>query len=153
MNVATAIEAEVNVSRALRVRATKSREWNKNRKLGVQSPSAIAKGAAGSGVIRRHNYDGVVDDYCVVQGAKVDEWVYTATHLRRFLEEMPGNGVGWCDGSVLCLFGSGSGGGGGGDSSSGGVFLACFGDSGGRCSGGRCSGRPPLPSASTSLLP
>ena len=42
--------------------------------------------------------------------------------------------------SVLCLFGSGSGGGGdGGSSSSGGVFLACFGGS-----GGRCSGRPTL---------
>ena len=92
MNIAQAIEAEVNVSRALRVRARERRQFNSN-----------VKGAISEIDDNGHmlNDQTTIDDSLEndetdlsSEGIAVDRWVYTATHLQRFLDEISQKGGG-----------------------------------------------------------
>lgn len=85
MLIAQAMETEVNVSRALRVRARERKEMNANDKTTTEMSSdedAMINQTATSDRI-----DDEEVDY-LSKGISIDSWVYTATHLQRFLDEI-----------------------------------------------------------------
>lgn len=89
MNIAQAVEAEVNVSRALRVRARERREFNSN----LKAASEIDDN--GHMLNDQTTIDASVEDETTdlsSEGIAVDRWVYTATHLQRFLDEISQKG-------------------------------------------------------------
>ena len=96
--IANALETEVNVSRALRVRAI---EKSKRSKMMSGVGGAVDDDDDG-GFTGENDDPGVVEDspqgkFDVGVNSKwenvaVDEWVYTATHLQRFLDELSGSG-------------------------------------------------------------
>lgn len=90
MNIAQAMESEVNVSRALRVRARERREFNSNLNA---SRSEIDDN--GHMLNEQNTIDSSLEDEEVdlsSEGIVVDRWVYTATHLQRFLDEISQKG-------------------------------------------------------------
>ena len=92
MNIAQAVEAEVNVSRALRVRARERRQFNSNLK---GETSEIDDN--GHMLNDQTTIDGSLEDEetdLSSEGIVVDRWVYTATHLQRFLDEISKKGGG-----------------------------------------------------------
>lgn len=90
MNIAQAMESEVNVSRALRVRAREKRGFNSNVNA---SRSEIDDN--GHMLDEQTTIDSSLEDEEVdlsSEGIVVDRWVYTATHLQRFLDEISQKG-------------------------------------------------------------
>eukprot|EP00577_Skeletonema_sp_RCC1716_P004615 CAMPEP_0113419448 /NCGR_PEP_ID=MMETSP0013_2-20120614/26785_1 /TAXON_ID=2843 ORGANISM="Skeletonema costatum, Strain 1716" /NCGR_SAMPLE_ID=MMETSP0013_2 /ASSEMBLY_ACC=CAM_ASM_000158 /LENGTH=1175 /DNA_ID=CAMNT_0000306831 /DNA_START=111 /DNA_END=3638 /DNA_ORIENTATION=+ /assembly_acc=CAM_ASM_000158 len=90
MNIAQAMEAEVNVSRALRVRARERRAFNSDIKA---TTSEIDDN--GHMLNDQSTIDGSLENEEVdlsSEGIAVDRWVYTATHLQRFLDEISRKG-------------------------------------------------------------
>lgn len=86
MIIAQAMETEVNVSRALRVRARERKEMNANDKTTTEMSSGedamMNNQTATNGRIEDEE-----GDY-LSKGISIDSWVYTATHLQRFLDEI-----------------------------------------------------------------
>ena len=86
LNIAQAMEAEVNVSRALRVRARERREFNTTNKM-VTGEMEMTEDIIND----QTSIDGYLENEEVdhsSEGIGVDRWVYTATHLQRFLDEI-----------------------------------------------------------------
>lgn len=81
--IAQALETEVNVSRALRVRASQ-RKWKMNN---LEDEGDEVDGVVQMSTKPPNGSDSLSDNITV------DKWVYTATHLKRFLDELSGNGA------------------------------------------------------------
>ena len=95
MNIAHALETEVNVSRALRVRA-KERKMKLSEILnedGEGDSSAIANPKFDTvGGISKQDADDIVDNKFPGGDIAIDNWTYTATHLQRFIDELSSGG-------------------------------------------------------------
>lgn len=92
MNIAQAVEAEVNVSRALRVRARERRQFNSNLKGGTSEIDDNGHMLNDQTTID-DSLEGEQTDLSS-EGIAIDRWVYTATHLQRFLDEISQKGGG-----------------------------------------------------------
>lgn len=88
LNIAQALESEVNVSRALRVRAREKRRFDANPKTNEIDDN-------GHMTNDQTTHDGNTEndevDYSLEEIA-VDRWIYTASHLKRFLDEISRKG-------------------------------------------------------------
>jgi len=92
--IAQALETEVNVSRALRVRAKerKLRLTSLKDEDGIDDVTKDNDGA--NGAQREIPDDDEREAVADSEGIAIDKWVYTATHLQRFLGELQGGGFG-----------------------------------------------------------
>ena len=90
LNIAQAMEAEVNLSRALRVRARDRREFNANAKAAASEIDDNGRMMNDQTTIDDNSEDELVDYSS--EGIVIDKWVYTATHLQRFLDEISRKG-------------------------------------------------------------
>ena len=86
MLIAQAMETEVNVSRALRVRARERKEMKANDKTTTTEMSSDEDAMIDQTATNDRIDDEEVD--YLSKGISIDSWVYTATHLQRFLDEI-----------------------------------------------------------------
>mmetsp|Transcript_21755 Transcript_21755/g.47275 ORF Transcript_21755/g.47275 Transcript_21755/m.47275 type:complete len:1265 (+) Transcript_21755:177-3971(+) len=92
MYIANALEMEVNVSRALRVRANERRlelKCSMKEMGGDDSNLSDAGGIQGETLgdeIETPGNEGATDNHS--EGFAIDSWIYTATHLQRFMDEL-----------------------------------------------------------------
>jgi DNA-directed RNA polymerase len=88
LNIAQALESEVNVSRALRVRAREKRGFGANPTSSeIDDNGQMLNDQTTVG----DNTEDEEVDYSS-EGIAVDRWVYTASHLKRFLDEISRKG-------------------------------------------------------------
>lgn len=80
--IAEAMETEVNISRALRVRAQQRKE-----NLNFQNDAGV--NPDGNAPVVTENPEGIHSE-----AIAIDRWVYTATHLQRFLDDLSGEASG-----------------------------------------------------------
>ncbi len=92
IQIAEVLEMEVNVSRALRVRAGERKRKVKSLNMGEGDDSNLSDAGFQQGKTPIHKELDKIDDQ--YDGDAIDRWVYSASHLQHFLNEVSSGSTG-----------------------------------------------------------